>query len=640
MKNRIHIINIVFIVLGALVIGRGAWLFLLPNQKLGAVKKRLFEKVVQIKPQRGVIYDRYGRALALSVSSFSLFADPSLIKDNRRAAQKLSALLKIPRSRIIKKLKNKKRRFVWIKRHITNKEKEAVRSFNIYGLGFIEEPKRVYPGRSLMSQVLGFTGVDGHGLEGLELYYDGLLRGAEQRMVAPKDARGRPLVTPTPIFLDQSKGLDIYLTIDSDLQFVLETKLKEAMKKRKAKAAMGIVIDAKNSEILALANEPGFDPNRPLAFSSHLYRNRVVSDNFEPGSTFKTFIVGAALKEGKAPHLKYDTKKGRLKVGGHTIHEAESDRQYKSLSILEILAVSSNVGSALLALDLKAPAVYSHLTQFGFGEKLGLDFPLEGKGLIQPLPWRKILTSNVGFGQGVSATPMQMAAAYTAIANGGFLKKPSILLSSVDVSNREKKELPPPPLRRIFTKAQSDTLTLMLTRAASTKGTGSQAQVKGFLTAGKTGTAQKPDPQNRGYLKDKYLSSFIGFVPAGKPRFVIYTALDEPEIDFYGSLSAAPVFREVGSYALRRAGLVPSFIEEQNVLSENKNEPILERAKARNKEKIPNLEGLSLRQAFRKAREFDIKLRVRGSGRVKSSSPQAGARIPSHRQVLIILSDP
>ena len=180
----------------------------------------------------------------------------------------------------------------------------------------------------------------------------------------------------------------------------------------------------------------------------------------------------------------------------------------------------------------------------------------------------------------------------------------------------------------------------MLTRAASLRGTGAGALVKGFLTAGKTGTAQKPDPQKRGYLKGKYLSSFIGFVPANKPRFVIYIALDEPEIDFYGSLSAAPVFREVAAYALRRAGLAPSFIEEQNVLSENKKTKILERASAGDKGRIPNLEGLSLREAFRKAGELNIKLKVRGSGRVKSSAPKAGARIPPHRQVLIILSDP
>ena len=642
MKNRIYIISAVFILCAVVLLFRGAWLQLFPHQRLSRVKKNLFEKVVKIKPRRGVVYDRYGRELALSVSSFSLFADPSLIEKDRKAAQKISSLLKVSSKKILKKIKNKNRRFVWIKRHISNEQKKIIQSWNIYGLGFIEEPKRIYPNEALMSQVLGFTGIDGHGLEGLELSYDHLLRGNEQRVVTPKDARGRPLLMDVGVFMDKSRGSDLYLTIDSDLQFVLERELSSAVKKFKAKSAMGLILHAETSEILALAHWPNFNPNSPLKFDSHLWRNRIVSDIFEPGSTFKTFIVSIALKENKAPHQKYNTQKGKLKIGRHIIHEAESHHQYEKLSISEILAVSSNVGSALLALDLTDRVLYSSLKELGFGEKIGVDFPSEGKGIIQSLPWRDILTSNVGFGQGISATPLQMAVVYTAIANGGWLKKPSLLRSTVDLSGEEKRMPPALPIRRIFTKKQTETLTLMLTKASSLQGTGSKARIKGFLTAGKTGTAQKPDLKKGGYLPGKYISSFIGFAPADHPRFVIYIAVDEPSKAFYGSQVAAPVFSSVGSYAVRRAGLAPSFIEEPDVLIKEDSSPQfhISQTKKMSREKTPDFKGLSLRQAFRKAKEMDLKLKIKGSGLVISSVPFEGDPLPKDRKILVILDHP
>ena len=627
---------------GVFLLFRGVLIQFFPNKQLLITKSNIFEKMVTIKPRRGIIYDRYGRELALSVSSFSLFADPSLITQPKNVSKKISALLKISQNTVWNKIKNKQKRFVWIKRHVSEKEKKKIQAWNIYGLGFIEEPKRIYPGGAFMSQVLGFTGVDGQGLEGLELVYDHLLKGREQKLITPKDARGRPLFIDGGLSFYKSKGSDIYLTIDSDLQFVLERELGQALNQFKAKSAMGIILDAQTSEILALSNLPNFNPNRPFQFPSELYRNRIVSDAFEPGSTFKTFIVGVALKQGIAPRTQYDGQNGKMTIGKHTIHEATSDQKYGKLSVSDILSLSSNVGAASLALDITANVLRPQLEEFGFGKKMDLDFPLEGKGILQPLPWRDIATATIGFGQGVSATPLQMVVAYTAIANGGFLKKPYLLRSTMNLEGQEQSTPPATPLHRVLTKEQTDTLTLMLTKATAEKGTGYKARIEGFLTAGKTGTAQKPNLKTRGYLDKKYISNFIGFVPADRPQFVIYVALDEPSFPYYSSLTVAPIFSVVGSYALRRAGVPPSFIKELNVLqATQETHPILSSLNTVNKklEKTPNFKGLSLREALQKAKELRLKVRIYGSGLVTKTVPFSGTPLPENRKISLVLSE-
>jgi len=638
-NKRVAVLCVLMVLFALLLWFKGARLQLFPDGKIIKTKKNLFEKVVTIKPRRGIIYDRYGRELALSVSSHSLFADPSLIKNAFKTADRLSRLIKIPRSQILKRIKNRRKRFVWIKRHVSDEEREKIMSWDVYGLGFIEEPKRVYPNETLMSQVLGFTGADGRGLEGLELFYDELLSGTEQKIVTPRDARGRPLFIDGGVFINKARGSDIYLTIDSDLQFVLERELDTAMNSFKARSAMGVVLNAQTSEILALAHSPNFNPGNPFHYSSELYRNRIVADSFEPGSTFKAFIVATALKEDILPHTIFDGGDGKLQIGKHTIREAEADRKYKKISISKMLTVSSNVGAAVLALKLSDQVLYTSLKEMGFGEKLEVDFPLEGKGVLQEPPWRDILTANVGFGQGVSATPLQMATVYTAIANGGLLKKPYILHSTIHLGGQKKRAKESIVVKRIFTKEQSELLTFMLTQAVSREGTGFRARIEGFLTAGKTGTAQKTDPKKRGYAKGKYISSFIGFVPADHPRFVIYIAVDEPTTKFYGSTVAAPVFSAVGAYAVRRAGIPPSFLEEPNILASAETPMRAVINEKISKEKTPNFVGLSLREAFQKANEFNVKLKVKGSGLVRSSIPFSGESLPQDRIVTIILND-
>lgn len=646
MKSRIQIINLLFICFLLFVLYKGTSLQLFPSQRIIKTQKQAFEKIVKIKPRRGVIYDRYGRELALSVSSFSLFADPSLITDHKSVAKKITSILNLSLSDVKRKIKNKKQRFVWLFRHLEEEHRQELKKLNIRGLGFIEEPKRIYPNGKLMSQVLGFTGVDGYGLEGVEHFYDSLLRGSKKSILTPRDARGRPLQFSGFSF-DQTKGSDIYLTIDSDLQFVLEEELSGAVKKHRAKSAMGLILDAQSSEVLAMAHWPNFDPNEPFKYNQKLYRNRMTSDSFEPGSTFKTFIAGVALQEGFSPNKKYDGNKGSLKIGKHTIHEAEEDHKYKKITLSEILAVSSNVGSAKLALDLSDNIVYNSLKRFGFGDKVGVDFASEARGILRSPPWKDIETATIGFGQGVSVTAIQMAAAFTSIANGGVLKIPILLLSSLAKGGRKQKIKQSKTLHRVLTKQQAKILTIMLNTATSNKGTGSPARIKGFFTAGKTGTAQKPNFKKGGYLSGKYISSFIGFIPADEPKFVMYIIVDEPEKYFYGSQVAAPVFAAVGSYALTKKALPPSFIAAMNIIKTESKLPSktpskkknLLKKKKRNKNVVPDFTGLSLRRAVQKAKQYNIKLNIRGSGRVKNTIPFSGTALPSDRKVLLILND-
>ena len=647
MKSRIIYIYVFFVFISLIFIVRGAQIVFFPDKRLTAVKKRNFEKVIKLKPRRGIIYDRKGRELAISVASQSLFADPFLIKNPRAAAKKISRLLKISYNPLYKKIKNKKKRFVWIKRHLTDKEWKTIKKWKIFGLAFVEEPKRVYPNGQLLAQVLGFVGRSGHGLEGLELKWDSVLSGSEKKVLVHKDAMGRPLFSDIHISESlvhlRANGADIHLTIDSDLQFFFEKELKKTVSKFSAKSAMGIIMDPQTGEILSMAHFPSFDLNKPFQSNPKLFRNRTVTDAFEPGSTLKSFVVASALKKGVVLTKNYEGSESGFSVEGHTIREAEAGKYFQDLSLREILSLSSNVGSAQTALDVGAEFLYSVLKDFGFGSKLGIRFPGESRGILQKPPWKKLKLATIGFGHSMSATALQITSAYSAVAGGGLLRKP-YLVKSIDYKETNRREdFSPQVLRKALNPKQAETMTVMLISAVSGDGTGRRAKVKGFLSAGKTGTAQVVDLEQGGYKSDKYISSFVGFIPAHNPRYVIYTAIEEPEDEFYGSRVAAPVFSRVAEYAVRQAGLSPTLIAEKNILQKQEvklqnSEPAVERQPA-SEGKTPHFVGLSLRQAFQKARQNKIHLAIKGSGKVIKSVPRAGEKMPSHKKIHLTLSN-
>ncbi len=636
-----------FVLLGFYVtfVFRGALLNFFPDQRLITAKKKNFETVIKLKPRRGIIYDRHGRELAITVAAQSLFADPSLIQNPRLTAKKLSHLLQRPYRKIYEKIKNKNRRFVWLKRHISAEKAVTIQAWQIRGLAFLEEPKRVYPNGSLLAQTLGFVGHEGHGLEGIELSYDKILSGEETRVLVRKDAMGRPLFSDVDsnVVTLRSNGADIYLTIDSDLQFFFEKELKKVVEKYSAESALGVIMAPQTGEILSMAHFPTFNLNRPFNAKPGLFRNRCITDAFEPGSTLKPFIISTALKKDIPPSARYSGMKGRLSVEGHIIKEAESDHQFEDMTLREVLSYSSNVGAAQVALDLGDNFLYKNLKKFSFGSRLGLSFPGENAGILNKPPWKELQLATIGFGHSISVTPLQMVTAYSAIANGGLIKKPYLVQSVYYKESGEQKTFKPETLNQALTSEQAKIMTVMLISAVSEGGTGIKARVKGFLSAGKTGTAQVVDSKKGGYIKGRYISSFAGFIPAHDPRFVIYVVVEQPQKKFYGSTVAAPVFSKVAEYAVRQSGLSPVLISEKNILQKARKKghgqqpKKIPRGLSSQEGKTPDFTNLSLRRAYRKARRQDIRLKVKGSGKVTHTAPAPLSDLPKDRTVQLFL---
>ena len=540
---------------------------MIPHKKLSHLKSRIFNRTVTLKPRRGFIYDRYGKELAISIPSMSLFADPLRLKQPYWAAKKLSEYLGLPRRTVLKRLLNKKKRFVWIKRHLSDGQAEEIASWKMQGLELVRESKRFYAHGPSLAPVIGFTGIDGGGLEGLEKQYDGILKGESQKLLVKRDARGRPLFIDFAPFITKAGGFDIYLSIDSDLQFYLQKELSKAVRSAKADSGIGIVLSAESSEVLAMVNLPGYDPNRLSRSALPYIRNRAVTDIFEPGSTLKPFTVVSALKKGISLSKTYSSGGGSLLVGSSVIKEAEPRRAVKDfLNLQEILSLSSNVGAASLALDVGAKLLRKSLRDFGFGRKTGIDFPGEAKGLLRPLPWKSIELATVGFGHGVAGTALQIANAYAVLAGGGVLRRPFLLKRIKNPYTGEEKTFSKRVLGRVLSREEARSLSLLLISVTESGGTGAKAVVPGYWTAGKTGTAQKVS-QKGGYKKGEYITSFAGFIPANKPKFVIYLMIDGARENFYASSLTAPLFSRVASYVVRRAGLSPAFLKEGDMIS-------------------------------------------------------------------------
>jgi cell division protein FtsI (penicillin-binding protein 3) len=566
MKSRIVVLFSFVCIMWLGLAARGFFLQVMPQSKLDQQQKRQFGRTIQLQSRRGALLDRNGKELAVSVPAYSLFVDPQIISNHKQVAAKLARQLKLSHTVVLKRLRRKDTRFVWLARLLSSQQYEEIKSWNIRGLGFIEESKRVYPNNQLMSQVLGLVGKEGRGLEGLELAYEKYLRGHKKQVSLQKDARGRPLIMDGSPFSQQTDGSDIYLTIDSKMQFVLEQELMAALREFSAEGATGVILDAQTSEILALATVPSLDANNPRGATA-LRRNRVVTDNFEPGSTLKPFVVAGALRAGVIqPNTKFDCEGGRLQIGRRIIREADEHHNFDSLTVSEILTYSSNVGSTKIAFKLGADRYYQTLRDFGFGEKTGVELPGEARGLLHAPPWRPHRLSNISFGHGIAVTALQIANAYTVFANGGWLRQPTLVRKISNLEKGEHHEAVLPKGRRVLSAKEAETITFMLTTVTQEGGTGVLARVPGYPVAAKTGTAQKVSATGRGYEKGAYISSFAGYLPAHQPRFVIYVAVDNPQGKYYGSQVAAPIFGRLGHYLMRQTAEPPVLLSQKSVL--------------------------------------------------------------------------
>lgn len=652
MKSKIISLFIFICVLWSALVFRAAYLQFVPHEKLNALQEKQFQTVVSLPARRGSIVDRYGKELAMSSPTYSIYADPKIIVDRKATAKLLAKILKENSSEVFAKIKDKNKRFVWIERLVSVSQVEEIKTAKIRGLGFVEEWKRVYPNDQLLATTLGFVGKEGQGLEGLELFYDQQLKGESKKVSMRKDARGRPLIQDGLLFTETPQGKEVKLTIDADLQYFVETELKQAMIKHDAEGAYAVVLDAKTSAIRALASLPSFDSNNPAKVIPGLRRNRSVTDTYEPGSTLKTFVIAQAIEEKLyQPNTKIFCENGAFKIGKRVIREAEASHSQGTITVNEVLAYSSNIGTSKIALKLGDAKLRESLQKFGFGQKLGTDLPGEAKGIILNLPWRDHLLANVSFGQGMTASPLQMANAYAAIANGGMLNSPFIVESIADLDTNQVVSTETKPIRRVISEETAQQMRLMLAGVTSGKGSGLNARVEGYIVGGKTGTAQKIKTEGRGYMPGGYIGSFTGFIPANDPQYVIYVAIDHPKKGYYGSQVAAPLFSRIASYAVRRDGVAPEVLGEKNLSnvpiaqSEKTQKEVVQFAYADLNNRgpvltaVPDFKDLSMREVLQKTANQNIKLKMIGRGKVEQTLPAAGEAFGEDRSMTIILKE-
>ncbi len=506
-------------------------------------------RTIELNARRGTIYDRNGQPLAISQAMATVYATPGDVKDPAAAAAQLAPILGVSESDIYQKLSSGAG-FKYLARRVALSIGVQVKELDIEGITVIEEDKRVYPMGALAPQLLGFVGGDDYkGIAGLELQYDDSLSGTPGELTVLSDLltgnRVKTIATREAV-----PGESITLTIDAEIQFKMEQVLAGVVEQFKAQKAFGVVLDPETGEVLAMANTPVFDANdyAGAALQEADRRNAVVSDQYEPGSTFKMLVVASALEAGLVtPDSTFELGPD-ITVYDRVVHEAHDDvPKVRHLSVTEILAQSSNVGAVTLGLKVGKERLAQMVSAFNFTEKLGIDFPGEAAGeMPKAEEWSGTTIANVPIGQGVAVTPLQMAASYAAVANDGILVQPHILKADADFWSR-----------RVINPVVAAQLREML-KVTVDDGTGSRARVEGYEVAGKTGTAQKVNHEAGGYYEDRYVASFVGMVPAVDPELVILVMVDEPTTSHLGALVAAPAFSEIAAFAVNRLGIAPS----------------------------------------------------------------------------------
>ncbi len=612
----------------------------------GALLKRLGEKQHlkewTLLPKRGSILDRSKELLAVSVERQSVYARPRRLEDPENAARVLARALSLTPAMVERELKAEKP-FVWIKRQVTPKEAEQIQALNVDGVGMFYEPTRYYPQSSLAGQVVGFVGRDSQGLEGIELHYDRYIRGETGSPLIERDALGRRVLVQGVEDVQIPPGADIHLTLDTSIQHITEKELEATVTKYRAKGGIALVVEPFTGEILALANYPFFNPNNFARVPSQRWRNRAVTDSYEPGSTFKTILAAAALEEGiVGKEDLFYCEFGSYAYAGRTIHDTH---KYGWIPFYKIIQYSSNIGATKVAEKLKKDRYFKYITRFGFGHLTGIDLPGEGSGVVRSADhWTAIDLATHAFGQGIAVTPIQMAMAYATIANGGFLMRPFAVRRIVNAEGKILFENQPQVVRRVISEKTAQQLTSILKGVVSDGGTGTQANLEGFEVAGKTGTAQKPEPSRKGYSATKRIASFIGFVPAENPKIVVLVLIDEPEVNVYGGVVAAPAFQNISRGALRQLGVAPdkpdaipalTLAERDRGLPTNPSET--SSAGEGGKLTVPDFTGLSMRAALVKAQALKMPLEIRGHGYVVKQWPERGTALEEGRKLLLSL---
>jgi cell division protein FtsI (penicillin-binding protein 3) len=622
------------------------------NQQLGAV---------ETSPTRGLLLDRQGRELARSVDTASLFADPREIENVTETARKIASLTNQNKDELVAKIREAKdanKKFIWLIRRIDLDVATKLEAMELDGVYSRKEPKRYYPNDGLAAHVLGFVGTDEIGLGGVEQFYNEKIRGESGRVFYESDGRRRAFesyeVQPHP-------GQTVVLTIDQSIQYRTEQALFAAVKRSNAKSGTAIVMDPHTGEILALANAPAFDPNQPGDEPPEVRTNWALQNIYEPGSTFKVVAYSAALEKGLVqPDDKIDCLNGSITVAGRLIHDGHP---YGVLSIADALAKSSNVGAIKLGLLVGNDSMYDFAKRLGFGLRTGVDLPGESAGIFRPVNrWQPSSIGSIAIGQEVGVTPVQMASAYSVIANGGSWVKPHIVreMRSPDgsimfqVAPELRPALKPETVQKLRGMMEGVTL----------HGTARKAQIEGYTAAGKTGTAQKIDPKTRRYSATKYIGSFVGFAPVDNPAVVIIVVIDEPRGAYHGGDVAAPVFREIAEQILPELSVTPDVEtkgapqliaesrqsspqeiqdEEQRAASlptiaknfSNGSREVVFAPATKRGALMPNMRGQSVRDVMRMCSQLGLNLEAKGAGRAIRQYPSAGAELSSGQTVRV-----
>ena len=673
--SRVFILSGVFVVWCCLLLLRLVNLQVFQYEELTARAKRQQSRSFEVSPQRGTIFDRHGRELAISVAVESIYAVPAEISNPKSASDLLGQALNLRPSDVALKLKGS-RGFCWLKRKVDYSESAKVKALNLAGVYFEKESKRFYPKRELAAHVLGYVGMDNEGLSGLEFWYQREIGGSPGRIVLMTDARQRSY---SSVERAPNPGKNLVLTIDQTIQYLTEQELVDQIQKSNALSGTAIVMNPATGEILAMASYPSFNPNHYSKYSPENWKNRAILTVYEPGSTFKTFTAATALEEHLTrPDEPIDCMHGAIVVGKHRIRD---HKPYGMLPVRDVVAYSSNVGAVQLGFRIGKERFERYIRMFGFGAVTEIDLPGESRGLLRPSSqWPMATLANISMGQGIGVTPIQLITAVSSVANGGYRVRPHLLLQKGSGDTQRVSYQAERQSIRVLSDKTSSEVTEMLT-GVILKGTAKNSQLEGFSAAGKTGTAQKVDPNGR-YSHSRYIASFVGFAPTERPAIAIVVTVDEPHGKYYGAEVAAPVFRNIAEKTLRYLSVSPDQELTQKQLSmrrvlgkqthnlaTDEFEPVetnwqgeLLEAKATTAElnasnqtvepmndlvtriesaaaiEVPDLLGKSLRSALVETGKLGLQLGAYGSGLVVEQSPAAASKVEPGSRIVLKLS--
>lgn len=640
-KIRACMVLIFFILCLGFIAVRAYHLQVLERDKyLVVAQNQCYSRRISLAPHRGTIYDAKGRELAVSIRVNSLYAQPAKIKDKRGVAARLAPLLRRDAHNIYELLSSTKP-FVWLQRKITPFQQEKIKALHFPGLGFFPESKRFYPNFELGGHIIGFAGMDSQGLEGLELEYDKYLKPADKYVVLEKDALGRWIYVPDP---EGEKGIkaphNLHLTLDLRAQYIAERELRKGVGNHKARGGMVVIMEPFTGRILAMAVQPSFNPNLFAEFKPANWRIRTITDQFEPGSILKVFLLASALQEevAKENDIVF-CENGAYTIKNHTIHDMEP---HGWLTLRDIIRVSSNIGAYKVGKELGAERLYRYLDAFGFTEKTGVDLLGENRGEIRPpASWSSIDLGIISFGQGLSVTALQLITALSSIANGGSLMQPYLVERITDGRGKVVVEFSPKVRRKILSTDICHRVTSVLKEVVRT-GTGVRAHVPGYKVAGKTGTAQKIDRAKGIYSQEKVIASFMGYLPADEPRVAILVVVDEPEKTPYGGTAATPIFKRIAEELMQYMGVPPTEGDfGKNLTLARVSYPKKQEDKPNKKfpqHRMPDLKGLSMRKALARLGEEKVQVRLAGSGIVMTQRPHPGAVLKEGCEVFLKFS--